>query len=148
MHSLTLKMTIAGGALLCAMTAASAQLANNKVGVVVNGLRSDSGVVRCGLYAGPAGFRQPGREFRGAVGRINGQQATCVFGNLPAGNYAVAVFHAERGETQIKTGAFGKPEQGYGFSNNPSSGFGPPDYSSAAFTYSGGTQTLPVTLHY
>jgi uncharacterized protein (DUF2141 family) len=27
-------------------------------------------------------------------------------------------FHAERNETQLTTGMFGKPQQGYGFSNN------------------------------
>jgi uncharacterized protein (DUF2141 family) len=147
MRSYGLEISIAGALLLGTAAVANAQLAN-KVGVVVNGLRNDSGVVRCGLYASPAGFRQPGQEFRGAVGKINGQQATCMFSNLPAGTYAVAVFHAEKGEAQIKTGMFGKPEQGYGFSRNPSSGMGPPDFTAAAFTYDGGTQTLPVTLHY
>lgn len=147
MRSSRFKIAIVAGLLLGAVTAADAQLAN-KVGVAVSGLRNDNGVVRCGLYASPAGFRQPGQEFRGAVAKINGQQATCMFSNLPAGTYAVAVFHAEKNEAQIKTGMFGKPEQGYGFSRNPSSGMGPPDFSAAAFTYNGGTQTLPVTLHY
>ncbi len=50
--------------------------------------------------------------------------------------------------TQIETGLFGKPKQGYGFSNNPSSMFGPPNFSSAAFEYKGGNLTLPVQLSY
>ena len=94
--------------------------------MTVTGLRSSDGVVRCGLYASADGFRQPGREMRGAVGAIRGQSATCTFSNIPAGTYAVAVFHAEHNEARIETGAFGKPKQGYGFSGNPSSGFGPP----------------------
>ena len=44
----------------------------------------------------------------------------------------------------METGLFGKPKQGYGFSNNPSSTFGPPGFDSAAFTYKGGTLHLPV----
>ena len=60
---------------------------------------------------------------------IRGQSATCTFSNIPAGTYAVAVFHAEHNEARIETGAFGKPKQGYGFSGNPSSGFGPPSFS-------------------
>ena len=47
-----------------------------------------------------------------------------MFSGLPAGTYAVAVFHAEHNETQMETGLFGKPKQGYGSSNNPSSTFG------------------------
>jgi uncharacterized protein (DUF2141 family) len=72
-----------------------------------------------------------------------------VFHGIPAGTYAVAVFHAEHNEAQIETGLFGKPKQGYAFSNNPSSMFGPPDFSSAAFEYKGGNLTLPpVHLSY
>ena len=138
-------------AAIAAITIASVATANaqaGKVGVTVTGLRSSDGVVRCGLYASADGFRQPGREMRGAVAPIRGQSATCVFGSLPAGTYAVAVFHAARNEARIETGAFGKPKQGYGFSNNPSSGFGPPSFSAAAFDYRGGNQTLQVSLQY
>jgi uncharacterized protein (DUF2141 family) len=104
--------------------------------------------VRCGLYASPDGFREPGREMRGAVAPIKNGHATCVFNGVPAGTYAVAVFHAERNETQMETGLFGKPKQGYGFSNNPSSTFGPPSFASAAFAYNSGTLHLPVQLSY
>jgi uncharacterized protein (DUF2141 family) len=138
-------------AAIAAIAIASIATANaqaGKVGVTVTGLRSSDGVVRCGLYASASGFRQPGREMRGAVAPIRGQSATCMFGSLPVGTYAVAVFHAERNEARIETGAFGKPKQGYGFSNNPSSGFGPPSFSAAAFNYQGGNQTLQVSLQY
>src|SRR5262249_5843185 len=81
------------------------------------------------------GFREPGREMRGVVAPIKNGQATCVFSAVPAGTYAVAVFHAEHNETQMETGLFGKPKQGYGFSNNPSSTFGPPSFASAAFAH-------------
>jgi uncharacterized protein (DUF2141 family) len=127
--------------------AASTQPAN-KLAVSVTGLRSDTGVVRCGLYADANAFPQPGREFRGAVARINGQQATCVFTNISAGTYAVAAFHAEQNETRMEYGMFGRPKQGYGFSGNPSSSFGPPAFSAAAFDYRGGSQTAQVTLQY
>jgi uncharacterized protein (DUF2141 family) len=147
MRSIPLCLAIAVAATIGAVATAGAQ-AGNKVSVTVTGLRNSDGVVRCGLYASADGFRQPGREMRGAVGAIRGQSATCTFGSLPAGTYAVAVFHAERNEARIETGAFGKPKQGYGFSGNPSSGFGPPSFSAAAFQYTGGPQTLQVSLQY
>jgi len=126
---------------------ASAQ-SSGKLSVSVTGFRNDSGSVRCGLYSAADGFREPGREMRGAVAHIKDGRATCVFQGIPAGTYAVAVFHAEHNEAQIETGLFGKPKQGYGFSNNPSSMFGPPNFSSAAFEYKGGNLTLPVQLSY
>jgi uncharacterized protein (DUF2141 family) len=93
---------------------------SGKLTVSVIGVRSDSGAVRCGLYSSPAGFREPGHELRGAVAQIKNGGRVC-FNALPAGTYAVAVFHAEHNETQMETGLFGKPKQGYGFSNNPAS---------------------------
>ena len=48
----------------------------------------------------------------------------------------------------MEIGFFGKPKQGYGFSNNPSSTFGPPSFNSAAFAYPGGALHLPVQLSY
>lgn len=130
-----------------AASAAMAQ-APGRISVSVSGLHSDSGVVRCGLYASADTFRKPGREVRGVVARPNGQQATCMFSGIAPGSYAVAVFHAERNETQIEYGMFGKPKQGYGFSRNPSSTFGPPNFEAAAFDFTGGNQTIPVTLQY
>ena len=149
MYIFNLSLPLVVVAALCSSVAANAQSASaGRLAVSVSGVRSDSGAVRCGLYSSPNGFRQPGAQFRGAVAPIRNGQATCVFGGLPAGNYAVAVFHAEQNETQMETGAFGKPKQGYGFSRNPFSGFGPPDFSSAAFDYKGGNMNLPVQLHY
>jgi len=126
---------------------ANAQSAG-RLGVLVTGVRNDNGSVRCGLYSSAAGFREPGREFRGAAAPIKNGRATCIFPGLPAGKYAVAVFHAEQNERQIETGMFGKPKQGYGFSGNPASSFGPPSFASAAFDYNGGSLTLPVRLTY
>ena len=116
--------------------------------VSVSGVRNDNGSVRCGLYSSADGFRVPGREMRGAVARIRNGHAPCVFAGVPAGTYAVAVFHAEHNEAQMETGLFGKPKQGYGFSRNPSSGLGPPSFASAAFEYKGGALHLPVRLTY
>ena len=147
MRSILMCFAIAAALTIGSVSAASAQ-AGNKLGVTVTGLRSSNGVVRCGLYASADGFRQPGREMRGAVGAIRGESATCTFSNLPAGTYAVAVFHAEHNEARIETGAFGKPKQGYGFSGNPSSGFGPPSFSSAAFEFTGGQRSMQVSLQY
>jgi uncharacterized protein (DUF2141 family) len=81
---------------------ASAQ-SQGRLSVSVEGVRNDAGSVRCGLYSSADGFREPGREMRGAVAPIKNGQATCLFSGVPAGTYAVAVFHAERNETQSQS---------------------------------------------
>lgn len=126
---------------------ASAQ-SGNTISVPISGLHSSIGEVRCGLFNSADTFRQPGKQFMGVATPIANQQATCTFSNVPNGTYAVAVFHAEHGETQIEYGIFGIPKEGYGFSRNPSTTWGPPNFSDADFTYSGGSVSLPVTLKY
>jgi uncharacterized protein (DUF2141 family) len=128
-------------------TAASAQAAD-RVSVPVSGLRNDDGVVRCGLYVGPEAFPKAGQESRGVLAKIKGGQATCVFNGLKPGIYAVAAFHAENSETEMQYGMFGKPKEGYGFSRNPPARMSAPAFASAAFDYSGGTQSVPIRLTY
>ncbi len=74
--------------------------------------------------------------------------ATCDFGPVPPGRYAVAAFHAEQGETHVSYGFLGKPKQGVGFSNNPSIALGPPGFEKAAFTVNEGALELPVEVRY
>ena len=70
--------------------------------MAVTGIRSNDGVVRCALYNSPAAFPKAGQEWRGVI--------ACVFSGVPAGNYAVAFFHAEHNETQLTPGLFGKAD--------------------------------------
>jgi uncharacterized protein (DUF2141 family) len=119
-----------------------------RLSVTVTGLRNNDGVVRCALFNSPAAFPKAGQEWRGVITPIRDRQATCVFSGVPAGNYAVAFFHAEHNETQLTPGLFGKPTQGFGFSNNASGSFGPPSFSAAAFAYNGANLTLQGSLTY
>ena len=133
---------------LTAVTGAAGAQAADRVSVPVSGLRNEDVVVRCGLYAGAEAFPKAGQESRGVIAKIKGGQATCVFAGLKAGTYAVAAFHAENNETQMQYGMFGNPKEGYGFSRNPPSRMSAPAFASAAFDYSGGTQSVPIRLTY
>src|SRR5215475_16006106 len=114
----------------------------NTINVPISGLRNNNGNVRCGLYNSAATFPKDGQQFQGVVAAIANQQATCVFTNVPPGTYAVAAFHAEQGETTMRTGMFGQPKEGYGFSRNATGTFGPPAFADAAYGYSGGAVTF------
>jgi uncharacterized protein (DUF2141 family) len=141
-HALGVALCIAG-----LLQDAAAQ-SGGQLTLTVAGVRNGNGAVRCGLYSSPDAFPKPGEQFRGTVAHIKDQQATCVFAGVPAGTYAIAFFHAEQNESQLTYGAFGKPQQGYGFSNNASSLFGAPSFSAAAFSYAGGTEHLRASLNY
>jgi uncharacterized protein (DUF2141 family) len=134
--------------LAAATIGGAAAQSGNDISVVVDGLRNDKGMVRCGLYASAVGFREPGKELKGVAVPIAGGKATCVFNGMAPGSYAVAVFHAENNETQLETGMFGKPKQGYGFSRDAKGSFGPPSFDAAAYKYTGGSSVWPVHIEY
>ncbi len=120
----------------------------NSITVSVAGLRDNVGEVRCGLFNSAAAFPKDGQQFKGAQSPIANQQATCTFTDIPPGTYAVAVFQAQPGQTKMRTGMFGQPLDGYGFSRGATIGMGPPAFNSAAYSYAGGATVWPVSITY
>ena len=121
----------------------------NTISVPVSGLQNNNGEVRCGLYNSAATFPKYGQRFMGVESPIANQQATCTFTNVPPGTYAVALFHAQQpGQTVMRTGMFGMPQDGYGFSRNATIGMGPPAFNAAAYSYAGGATSWPVAITY
>lgn len=120
----------------------------NSISIQVSGLRNNNGDVRCGLYNSAATFPKSGQEFKGVVAPISGQHATCTFTDVAPGVYAVAFFHAEKGETKMRTGFFGQPEEGYGFSRDAKGSMGPPAFNAAAYNYAGGITIWPAAITY
>ena len=52
---------------------------------------------------------------------------------LPAGTYAISLFHDENNNRDFDLNPVGIPTESFGFSNNPKISFGPPKYKKAAF---------------
>ena len=137
---------LAAVAMAAAWPAAAQQ--GNTISAPIQGLRSNKGEVRCGLFNSADTFRQPGKQLMGVAVPIANQQATCVFNNVPPGTYAIAAFHAENNETQLQTNFLGIPKEGYGFSRNPSTTFGPPAFGDASYAYPGGATSWPISISY
>jgi uncharacterized protein (DUF2141 family) len=120
------------------------------VEVTVHGLRNAEGSVRCALFAGPDGFPRDKRKIRDrARAPIRKGQARCVFSAQPAGDYAVSLFHDEDDDGKLKTGTFGIPKEGYGFSNDARPRrMSPPRYDAARFDHGAATTRLRVKIVY
>lgn len=151
MPKLSISMQRNKGALICLLllTLLPAPPAlSGPLTVEISQARSDSGVVRCGLFADADSWRVEERALRGVEASIRGGKAHCDFGDVPQGEYAVAVFHARQGETKVEYGFLGKPRQGVGFSNNPSITFGAPGFDAAKFIVGAQAQRIEITLKY
>ncbi len=106
---------------------------NRSLTVTVSGLRNQKGQVCLSLFAQAQGF--PTKSSLAVASRCisaDHSPLTLTFNNLNPGNYAVALIHDENRDGKINTGFLGIPKEGFGFSRNPSIGFGAPRFEDAA----------------
>jgi len=120
-------LSISASALALAPGAGAAELT-----VEVLGMRSGDGRVHFGLYDNPDTFPDKDGRLDGAETPILENRAVAVFKGIPAGQYAVAVFHDENANGEFDQGLFGLPLENYGFSNKALVFFGPPSFKNAA----------------
>lgn len=121
----------------------SYQMASAQFTLVVkgNGTSNNAGTYRCLIFNGAKGFPQdPSQAKQFDNGTIASKTGTCVFENLPAGTYAVSTFHDKNNDRELNTGLFGIPKEKYGFSNDASKPFAPPDFAEAAFQLKANSQ--------
>ncbi len=142
-------------ALLAAANCARAQIpcqgdpSSARLHIVVEGVRSDDGVMTATLYGDdPSRFLRGSGELK--VWRAPAQSPTmemCVYAPGP-GTYALAVYHDAKRAYRFVQGAFGLPTQDYGFSRNPHMFLGPPSLKDSKFTAAEGDTTVTIKLRY
>lgn len=87
--------------------------------IVVSGARSHQGVIRLALCPDHSGFPECAeRALRSASLLIDNGVASVHLTGIPAGTYAVGVFHDTNGNGKLDT-FLGIPREGFGFSRNP-----------------------------
>jgi uncharacterized protein (DUF2141 family) len=126
-----------------------AEGSSGKLSVQITGFRNTKGTTKIALWRGPDGFpSKVNKIFKAGTAEIQGSAATISFEGVPAGQYAVSVFHDENGNGKLDGNAIGIPKEGYGFSNNAKSKFGPPGYKACEFAGTGTDQTITIELTY
>jgi len=117
--------------------------------VVAEGVRHQRGEMRMALFASAEGFPgKPEQALQRAVATMNGDTATLRFDPVPCGTYAVSVFHDEDGNGEMKSDWLGRPQEGWGVSNNATGSFGPPSFEDSAFEATGDSVTVRLKLRY
>jgi uncharacterized protein (DUF2141 family) len=71
---------------------------------------------------------------------------TVTYTDLPAGVYAVKVFHDINSDSELNTSWIGWPKEPYGFSNDAPVNMGPPPYRLAAFQVKDGPNSIRIAL--
>ena len=132
-----------------APTASPQNDSESAIRVHIEGLHSDRGQVVCALFAAADDFpKRIDRAFARTTAPIMSGHATCEFPRVPAGAYAVSVFHDENLNGRLDTNWLGIPREGVGASNNPKPRMGPPRFAAAGFQHSAASTDLEIIMHY
>jgi uncharacterized protein (DUF2141 family) len=128
----------AAGAILLAIgsNAAPAAAEGFAITVAVAGIKENEGEVNCSLYSKEKGFPMKKPVFAEQRVPVKSSSEKCVFTNVPAGVYAVAVYHDEDGDGKVDTNMMGIPSEPVGVSNNPKPAMRAPTFDEAKFEVS------------
>lgn len=116
--------------------------------VEVTNIASAKGEIWFALFLGEKGFPEKSENaYRTARVKAEQRIISFTFKELPAGNYALAVFHDENGDGKMNKNMFGVPKEAFGFSNNVKSLLRAPYFKECAFTIPK-QQKIEISINY
>ena len=136
-----------------AMKAASTRpQGEGSIEIVVEGVSSDRGIVYGSVYLVPEGFPND-KNLAYTYAEVSADSASdgslrLNFPSIPAGWFVIAVLHDKNGDEKLSMNALGIPKEKYGFSQNPESIFGPPEFDEAAiYLESGEAKQIVISIN-
>ncbi len=111
--------------------------------IVVEGAETDKGKVFIALSPDESDYKKKNNAYKEAKVDVSNGVARHTF-DLPAGTYAIKVFHDENNNGELDTNFIGIPKEGVGFSNNPSL-TGMPSFQKVSFQLNG-EKTVKIEL--
>jgi uncharacterized protein (DUF2141 family) len=122
-----------------AAEAPRASPATGQIQIEVAGLHSDTGQLRAALFRSANGFpKHPEQAFARTAVRIEHRRVALMFEQVPAGPFAISLFHDADNDDKLKTNLFGMPLEGYGFSRDARGHMGPPSFDAARLALAAG----------
>ena len=113
--------------------------------VVIKNVDASDGNIAAALFSNEADFLKT--RFAAKKVKANKGEVHLVFENIPAGKYALSVYHDANTNGELDKNLMGIPKEGFGFSNDAMGMFGPPDFKKASFDWKG-EQTISLALRY
>lgn len=102
--------------------------------VHVHNVRSASGNIMVAAYDSAETFLSHDRALKASSASAHTGKVTLNIEDLPAGEYALGVFHDANGNGKLDTNWLGIPKEKVGFSKGKMRAFGPPRYKDCVFT--------------
>lgn len=112
-------------------------IAQHNLTVEVQDVASSNGSVCVALYDTDKAFLKFDKVYmKDSVAAQKGETSVTIK-DIPAGTYALAVFHDENGNQELDTNWVGIPKEDVGFSNAKMKTFGPPSFKECAIDLKG-----------
>jgi uncharacterized protein (DUF2141 family) len=115
--------------------------------IIVGNLKNKSGNLYIGWYNNAATFPQKDRAVFFKIVKVSGQKELPVsFNDIPAGNYAIAVYLDENGNGLLDKNFIGVPKELYGFSNNITHAMHAPSFEESTVKFDQGRSDIQIDL--
>lgn len=101
--------------------------------IVLEGAKVDEGVLMVAVADSQAAFDNEAPVYVSLILPVRDGGNTITLHDIPAGAYAISVFHDADSDGELNANLMGIPTEAYGFSNNARGSFGPPSYENCRF---------------
>ncbi|HKO77037.1 MAG TPA: DUF2141 domain-containing protein [Flavobacterium sp.] len=105
---------------------------NVNLTVSVSGLKSDTGVLKVGLYNSDGTFLKS--TYKSITSEIKKNGATITFVGIPKGEYGISTYQDENSNGKLDKNMMGIPSEDFACSNDAKGFMGPPKYEDAKFS--------------
>lgn len=104
---------------------------NVNLTVSVSGLKSDTGVLKVGLYNSDGTFLKS--TYKSITSEIKKNGSTVTFVGIPKGEYGISTYQDENNNGKLDKNMMGIPSEDFACSNDAKGFMGPPKYEDAKF---------------
>ena len=115
------------------------------VKVVVDGIEETKGSIRLSMFNSEEGWLKEG--IRAETIEAKTPEIIWEVPGLEPGEYAISIVHDVDNNGELNSGAFGKPTEPYGFSNDARGMFGPAKWKNAKFAVKEGENEIRIRVY-
>lgn len=112
----------------------------NTINVSITGFESNDGKVFIGLYNSESTWLS--KRYKDQIAEINNLTSSAIFSDLPAGEYAISIYHDENDNGIMDTKWFGIPTEAYACSRGAKGFMGPPKWKNAVMKIESSTDVI------
>ena len=131
----------------CLLLAQPPALADTDVNVEIRGVETHEGSIVVRLYDSKKSWlKEPAHETSLALDAADTSDVVVVPMSVPAGEYAVHVYHDLDANGKMKSNFIGIPKEPTGVSRDAKGKMGPPKFKDAVLTVGTDAMTIPINL--